>query len=171
MCLLEQHRLRPTDTSRMVKIIWYAEGFAARISEASSERAVREEGDSMRDNKSISWEEIFLKTMEEKDSEILAQLVPQAESAIFERQRELDNCAQHSEELSAMCVASEALRVVKHSNTTPKDQEPSMGNAARFAKFARRSGTAEEDGRSAKVSSRLREGVGPAVGSGSSRNP
>jgi len=68
----------------------------------------------MNDIKLVSWGEIFLKTMDETDPEKLARLVPEAESAIFKRRQELNNCPQHSEELSTMCVAFEALRVVKH---------------------------------------------------------
>ena len=73
----------------------------------------------MSDLKLVSWKEIFLKTMDEKDPEELALLVPAAELAIFRRRQELYNCLQHSEELSTMCVASEALRVVKHQITRP----------------------------------------------------
>lgn len=74
---------------------------------------------SVNDIKLAFWKEIFLKTMEEKDREKLARLVSEAELAIFQRQQKLYNCPRHREELSAMCVASEALRVVKHEITKP----------------------------------------------------
>lgn len=96
----------------------------------------------MSDIKLFSWKEIFLKSMEEKDPEKLAKLVSEAELAIFQRQQKLWNCRQHSEELSTMCVASEALRVVKHRITKPGVLPSSKGNGARFANFVRRSGAA-----------------------------
>jgi hypothetical protein len=96
----------------------------------------------MSDLKLVSWGEIFLKTIEEKDPEKLAHLVPKAELAIFQRQQKLYNCPQHSEELSAMCVASEALRVVKLRITKPGVLGPLKGNPARFANFVRRPGAA-----------------------------
>jgi hypothetical protein len=75
---------------------------------------------SMSDIKLVSWKEIFLKTMDEKDPEELAQLVPAAELAIFQRQQQLYNFPEYSEELSTICVAFEALRVVKHESTKPR---------------------------------------------------
>jgi hypothetical protein len=96
----------------------------------------------MGDIKLVSWEEIFLKTMNETDPEKLAQLVPEAELAMFKRELELKNCAQKTEEMSTMCVASEALRVVKRRITKPGVLGPSKGNAARFANFVRRAGAA-----------------------------
>jgi hypothetical protein len=96
----------------------------------------------MSDLKLVSWKEIFLKTMEEKDFEKLAQLVPEAELAIFQRQQKLYNCAQHREELRTMSVVSEALRTIKHRITKPGILGSSKGNPARFAKFVRRSGAA-----------------------------
>jgi hypothetical protein len=96
----------------------------------------------MTDLKYVSWREIFLKILDEADPDKLARLVPEAELAIFKRQQKLYNCPQHSEELSAMCVASEALRVVKHRITKPRVLESSKGNGARFANFVRRSRTA-----------------------------
>jgi hypothetical protein len=96
----------------------------------------------MGDIKLVSWEEIFLKTMNETDPEKLAQLVPEAELAMFKRELELKNCAQKTEEMSTMCVASEALRVVKRRITKPGVLGLSKGNAARFANFVRRAGAA-----------------------------
>jgi hypothetical protein len=96
----------------------------------------------MTDLKFVSWKEIFLKIMDETDPDKLARLVPEAELAIFKRQQKLYNCPQHSEELSAMCAASEALRVVKHRITKPVVLESTKGNGARFANFVRRSRTA-----------------------------
>jgi hypothetical protein len=98
--------------------------------------------DSMSDIKFVSWKEILLKTLDETDPEKLARLVPEAELAMFKRHQELHNCPQDDEELSAMSVASEALRVVKHRITRPRVLESSKGNAARFANFVRRSKTA-----------------------------
>lgn len=96
----------------------------------------------MSDIKFVSWKEIFLKAVDESDPEKLTRLVPEAELAIFKRQQELYNCPQHSEELSQMCVASEALRVIKHRIVKPGVLGSSKGNGARFANFVRRSGAA-----------------------------
>jgi hypothetical protein len=96
----------------------------------------------MSDIKFVSWEEIVLKTLDETDPEKLAQLVPEAELAMFKREVELYNCLQHNEELSTMSVASEALRVVKRRITTPVVLASSAGGGARSANFVRRSGTA-----------------------------
>ena len=88
------------------------------------------------------WEEIFLKTMNETDSLKLARLVPQAELAMFKRELELYNRPQKSEEESTMCIASEALRVVRQRITKDGVFAASKGNPARFANFARRVGAA-----------------------------
>ena len=96
----------------------------------------------MSDIKLVSSEEISLKTVDETDPENLAQLVPQAELAMFKRELELRNRPQHSEELSTMCVASEALRVMKRRITNPRLLESSKGNSARFANLVRRCGAA-----------------------------
>jgi hypothetical protein len=96
----------------------------------------------MSDIKFVSWEEIVLKTLDETDPEKLAQLVPEAELAMFKREVELYNCLQDNEELSTMSVASEALRVVKRRITTPVVLASSAGGGARSANFVRRSGTA-----------------------------
>jgi hypothetical protein len=96
----------------------------------------------MSDIKFASWKELLLKALGETDPEKLAQLVPEAELAMFKRQQELNHSPQHSEELSAMPIASEALRVVKRRITKPVTPASSTGNAARFANFARRSGSA-----------------------------
>jgi hypothetical protein len=85
----------------------------------------------MSDFKLVSWEEIFLKTVDETDPEKLAQLVPQAELAMFKRELELCNRPQHIEELSTMCVASEALRVVKCRIIKSVVLGPSKGDDAR----------------------------------------
>ena len=95
----------------------------------------------MNELKSVSWKEILLKTLDETDLDRLAQLVPEAELALFQRQQKLCNSPQHSEELSMMSVASEALRVVKRRIIKPRVLPLSKGNSARFAKFVRRSGT------------------------------
>jgi hypothetical protein len=96
----------------------------------------------MSDIKFVSWKEILLKTLGETDPEKLAQLVPEAELAMFKRQQQLSQSPQHSEELSAMPIASEALRVIKRRITKTVAPGSSTGNAARFANFVRRSGTA-----------------------------
>jgi hypothetical protein len=85
----------------------------------------------MSDIKFVSWGEIFLKTVDETDPEKLAQLVPETELAMFKRELELYSCLQHSEELSTMSVASEALRVLKRRITKPRLVESSTGNGAR----------------------------------------
>ena len=65
----------------------------------------------MSDLKSVSWKEVFLKALEEPDREKAAQLVHEADLAIYKRQRELGDSTKHREELSIMSVAAEALRV------------------------------------------------------------
>jgi hypothetical protein len=89
----------------------------------------------MSDTKSLFWEEIFLKMADETDPERLAQLVPEVELAMCKRELELRDSPQNSEELSTMCVASEALRVVKRRITKPAVLGLSKGNPARFANF------------------------------------
>jgi hypothetical protein len=69
----------------------------------------------MSDLKFVSWKEIFQKAAEEGDREKQILLVQQADLAIFQRQQQLYNCVQHRDELSALNVATEALRVIKHS--------------------------------------------------------
>jgi hypothetical protein len=96
----------------------------------------------MSDIKLVLWEEIFLKTLNETDPEKLAQLVPKVELAMFKRELELRDNPQNSEELSTMCVASEALRAVKRRITKPRVLGSSKGNPTRFANFVRRSGAA-----------------------------
>jgi hypothetical protein len=71
-------------------------------------------GARMSELKFVSWKEIFQKAIEETDRDKRAQLVQQADLAIFHRQQQLYNCDQHREELSAMSSATEALRVIKH---------------------------------------------------------
>jgi len=107
-----------------------------------SECAQREKWGFMAELKLVSWKEILLKTLDETDPEKLAQLVPEAELAMFKRERELYNCLQHTEELSTMPIASEALRVVKRRITKPVVLVSPKGNGARFANFVRRSGIA-----------------------------
>jgi len=72
------------------------------------------------DIKFVSWEEIFLKTVDETDPEKLARLVPEVELAMFWRELELYDCSWPSEELSTMSIASEALRVLNRRITTPR---------------------------------------------------
>jgi hypothetical protein len=61
-----------------------------------------------------SWKEVFVKAVEEKDRNQAAQLLHQADEAIFRRKQELGNSSLHREELSAIAVAIEALRVSHH---------------------------------------------------------
>ena len=61
----------------------------------------------------VSWKEVFIKAIEEKDSDKAAQLLHEADLAIFCREQELGNSPQHREELSAIAVAIEALRVTR----------------------------------------------------------
>ena len=68
----------------------------------------------MSELKFVSWKEIFEKAIEETDRDKLAQLVQQADLAIFHRQHKLYNCDRYREELSAMNAATEAFRVIKH---------------------------------------------------------
>jgi hypothetical protein len=67
----------------------------------------------MSDLKSVIWKEIFLKALNESDRDKAAQLVHEADLAIYKRQRELGDSPTHREELSTMCVAAEALRVTR----------------------------------------------------------
>ena len=94
----------------------------------------------MSDIKLELWEEIFLKTVNETDPEKLAQLVPKVELAMFKRELELQDCYPPSEELSTLCVAYEALRVLRRRIARPRVLESSKGNPARFANFVPRSG-------------------------------
>ena len=68
----------------------------------------------MSDLQFVSWKEVFLKAMEEKDTNKAAELLHQADLAVFRREQELDNSPLHREELSAIAVAIEALRVSRH---------------------------------------------------------
>jgi hypothetical protein len=68
----------------------------------------------MSDLQFVSWKEVFLKAMEEKDTKKAAELFHQADLAIFRREQELHNSPLHREELSAIAVAIEALRVSRH---------------------------------------------------------
>ena len=96
----------------------------------------------MSELKFVSWKEILLKTLDETDPEKLAQLVPEAELAMFKRELELRDSPQNSEELSTMCVASEALRVVKRRTIKAGVLASSTRNGARFADSVRRSRSA-----------------------------
>ena len=95
----------------------------------------------MSDIKFVSWKEILLKTLDETDPEKLAQLVPEAELAMFKRKLELRDSPENSEELSTMCVASEALRVVKRRTIKPGVLASSTGKGARFADSVLQYGT------------------------------
>ncbi len=94
----------------------------------------------MSDIKLVLWEEIFLKTVNETDPEKLAQLVPKVELAMFKRELELLDCHPPGEELSTLCVAYEALRVLRRTIARPRVFESPKGNPARFANFVPRSG-------------------------------
>ena len=61
----------------------------------------------------VSWKEVFINALEEKDSNKAARLLHEADLAIFRREQELDNSPLHREELSAIAVAIEALRVTR----------------------------------------------------------
>ena len=94
----------------------------------------------MSDIKFVSWEEIVLKTLNETDPLKLVQLVPEAYLAMFKRELELQDCYPPSEELSTLCVAYEALRVLRRGIARPRVLESSKGNPARSANFVPRSG-------------------------------
>lgn len=68
----------------------------------------------MSDLQPAGWKEVFVKAIEEKDRNKAAELLHQADVAIFRRQQELDNSSLHREELCAIAVAIEALRVSRH---------------------------------------------------------
>jgi hypothetical protein len=61
----------------------------------------------------VSWEGVFVKALDETDSNKAARLLHDADVAIFRRRQELDNSPEHREELSAIAVAIEALRVTR----------------------------------------------------------
>lgn len=67
----------------------------------------------MSDLKFVSWKEVFLKSLDEPDHHKAAQLIHEAELAMYKRQRELADPVAHRDELSTMSVAAEALRVMK----------------------------------------------------------
>jgi len=94
------------------------------------------------DLKFVSWKEILLKILDETDPEKLAQLVPEADLAMFKRRQELPDSPQNSEELSTMSVASEALRVVKRRIIKRVVLGPSKADDARFVNSVRRSKSA-----------------------------
>jgi len=72
----------------------------------------------MSELKFVSWKEVFHKAIGETDHDQRAQLVQQADLAIFHRQQQLFSCDRHREELSALNAATEALRVIKHAART-----------------------------------------------------
>jgi len=65
----------------------------------------------MSDLQFVSWKEVFIKALDETDRNKAARLLHDADIAIFRRQQELDNSPLHRDELSAIAVAIEALRV------------------------------------------------------------
>ena len=67
----------------------------------------------MRDLKLVSWKEIFERALYESDPAKAAQLIHEADVAIYHRRQQLRDSAEHREELSAMSVAMEALRVTR----------------------------------------------------------
>ena len=87
----------------------------------------------MSDLKFVSWKEIFQKAVAETDREKQIFLVQQADLAIFHRQQHLYNCTQHRKELKAMNVATEALRVIKHSARELKKCAPQRPREVRIA--------------------------------------
>jgi hypothetical protein len=93
----------------------------------------------MGDLRFVSWKEIFLKTTEASDPNKLAQLVAETDLAIFHRQQKRYSCPEHLEELSAMNVASEALRVMKRSLVQPSVLRTLSTDRIRFARFFRSS--------------------------------
>jgi hypothetical protein len=95
----------------------------------------------MGDLRFVSWKEIFQKAMHETDRDKMANLVAQADLAIFQRQH-LHACDQHRAELSAMGAASEALGVVKRTLTRPALLTSSNADRSRYARFVRHQRTA-----------------------------
>ena len=83
-----------------------------------------------------------MKTLDETDPEELARLVPEVELAMFKRELELRDNHPNSEELSTMCVACEALRVLKRRIIKAGVLPSSTGNPARFVNSVQRSETA-----------------------------
>ena len=88
----------------------------------------------MGDLRFVAWKEIFQKAMEETDRDKLANLVAEADLAIFHRQQQLYACPHHQEELSAMSVASQALSVVKRTLTRPAVLTSSNANRLRYVR-------------------------------------
>jgi hypothetical protein len=64
-------------------------------------------------SESYPWADIYVKTLCETDQEKLAQLVPQAETALFLRELEIPTSGDHSEEHYEIAVAKAALLSIK----------------------------------------------------------
>jgi len=73
----------------------------------------------MSDLQFVSWKEVFIKALDEKDRNQAALLLHEADLAIFRRQQELDDSPLHREELSAIALAIEALRVTRRALNAP----------------------------------------------------
>jgi hypothetical protein len=78
----------------------------------------------MRTGSSLQWKEIFMRAMDEPDREKLGRLVREAEGAISLRHKALGHSARARKELSAMTVATAALRSIKVllAVASPKDR-------------------------------------------------
>jgi hypothetical protein len=78
----------------------------------------------MRTGSSLQWKEIFMRAMDEPDPEKLGRLVCEAEGAISLRREALGRSAQARKELSAMIVATAALRSIRVllAAASPKDR-------------------------------------------------
>jgi len=96
----------------------------------------------MGDLRFVSWKEVFQKATVETDRDKLANLVAEADLAIFHRQQQLSACPHHQEELSATSAASQALSVVKRTLTRPTVLKSSNEDSLRYARFVRHHRTA-----------------------------
>jgi len=67
----------------------------------------------MHDLRPVLWQEAFIKAVDEPDRETLAQLIREAEFAIFFRRQQLENPADYRDEVRAMNLATLAMDSIK----------------------------------------------------------
>ena len=67
----------------------------------------------MRELRPVLWQEAFIRAVDEPDRETLAQLIREAEFAIFFRRQQLENPANYRDEVRAMNLASLAMDSIK----------------------------------------------------------
>jgi hypothetical protein len=67
----------------------------------------------MRELRPVLWQEAFIRAVDEPDRETLAQLIREAEFAIFFRRQQLENPADYRDEVRAMNLATLAMDSIK----------------------------------------------------------